>query len=56
MCKVKEEMNTISVLLKERLLQTANLQDIPDLTDSDNDDDDDDNEDDNENNNNNNNY
>ena len=52
MCKVTEKY-TISILLQERLLQTINLQDIPDLTDSENDDDDnnDDNEDDNENNN-----
>ena len=51
MCKVTEKY-TISILLQERLLQTINLQDIPDLTDSENDDDDndDDNEDDNENN------
>ena len=48
MCKVTEKY-TISILLQERLLQTINLQDIPDLTDSENDDDDndDDNEDDN---------
>ena len=45
MCKVKEEMNIISIWLKERLFQTVNLQEIPNLTDSDNDSDDDNNDD-----------